>query len=187
MIGEPVFTHRGEYDENWPLPEYLTLAQYSHVVFRPDAHFIDGQIIPRNLGDRIHGTVVGALIGSLHPACKTHGLTACTSLRLQISPSRIRVCDFTVLEPNAPHEQVPTIPPLLCIEVLAPEQSPEEELDTLADYHAMAVPNIWLIDPIRRAAFTFNASGLHEADPTHLTIPNTPMRLDLTEAFAAID
>ncbi len=47
----------------------------------------------------------------------------------------------------------------------------------------MGVTNIWLIDPLRRAAFTFDATGLHEADPTRLTVPGTPIHLDLTEAF----
>jgi hypothetical protein len=51
----------------------------------------------------------------------------------------------------------------------------------------MGVKNIWLIDPIRRAAFTFDADGLHEADPANLTVPNTQIKLDLTEAFAALD
>jgi hypothetical protein len=51
----------------------------------------------------------------------------------------------------------------------------------------MGVQNVWLVDPIRRAAFTFDANGLHEADPTRLTVPGTPIHLDLTEAFAAID
>ena len=57
----------------------------------------------------------------------------------------------------------------------------------LADYFAIGVPNIWLIDPIRRSAFTFDANGLQEADPKNLTVANKPIRLDLTEAFAAID
>ncbi len=51
----------------------------------------------------------------------------------------------------------------------------------------MGVQNIWLIDPIRRAAWTFDTGGLHEIDPTHLIVPNTPIELDLTEAFAATD
>jgi hypothetical protein len=51
----------------------------------------------------------------------------------------------------------------------------------------MGVPHIWLIDPLRRTAQTFDATGLHDADPTNLTIPGTPICLDLTEAFAAID
>lgn len=35
MIAEPAFSYRGTYDENWPLPQRLTLEQYGHVVFRP--------------------------------------------------------------------------------------------------------------------------------------------------------
>ena len=49
----------------------------------------------------------------------------------------------------------------------------------------MGVPNIWLIDPIRRSASSFGANGLKEADPLNLTIANSPIHLDLTEAFSA--
>ena len=51
----------------------------------------------------------------------------------------------------------------------------------------MGVENIWLIDPIRRSARTFDAYGLHHADPTNLTVPGTAIKLDLTEPFAALD
>jgi Uma2 family endonuclease len=187
MVAEPIFDDRGEYDENWRLPERLTLAQYSRVVFRPDAHFVDGQIIPRKLGDYTHSSAIGSLIGGLHTQCESFGASCCISLRLQTSLTRIRVCDFVVLAPGAPYEQVPTVPPLLCIEVLGLGQTPEEELPTLADYLAMGVPHIWLIDPVRRSAHTFDAPGLHDADPTHLTVPGTPIHLDLSEAFSVID
>jgi len=187
MATAPVFDYRGEYDENWPLPRTLTLEQYRRVIFRPDAHFVDGEIQPRTLGDWTHSKTVGEIIGALHPACTENGLSACISLRLQTSPTRIRVCDFVVLARNAPREPVPTIPPLLCIEVITEGQSPEDEVETLSDYLAMGVTNIWLVDPIRYVAFTFDAKGLHEADPTRFTVPGTPIHLDLTEAFAAID
>jgi len=188
MATAPAFDYRGEYDENWPLPKTLTPEQYNRVIFRPDAHYVDGKILPRTLGDWTHSKIVGEITGALYNACAENGFSACISLRLQISPTRIRVCDFVVLNRNAPYEPVPTIPPLLCIEVLSQEQeSPEEELETLADYFAMGVKHIWLVDPIRRAAFTFDATGLHEADPIRLTVSGTPIHLDLTEAFAAID
>jgi Uma2 family endonuclease len=49
--------------------------------------------------------------------------------------------------------------------------SPEDRLprakEVLADYFALGVPNIWIIDPIRRSAFTGDASGLS----TKLTPP----------------
>ncbi len=187
MTIQPTFNYRGEYDENLPLPAFLTQEQYSHVVFRPDAHFIDGHIIPRHLGDRTHSDTLASLIGQLDPPCRALGISCCLSLRLQISTTRIRVCDLVALKPRHPPEQVPTTAPLLCIEVLAPGQHPSDELDTLADYLAMGVENIWLIDPIRRAAFIYGATGLHEADPNRLTVPDTPIHLDMTEAFAGLD
>lgn len=186
MTAEPSFDYAGEYDENWQLPEHLTLAQYKKVIFRPDAHYVDGRIIPRTLGDFTHGQAVGDLIAQLHPTCRALKLSSCISLRLQISPTRIRVCDFVILTAKVPREQVPTVAPLLCVEVLSPGQSPVEELDTLADYLAMGVPNIWLIDPTHRSASTFDATGFHQVDPTNLRISDTPIHLDLSEAFEAI-
>jgi Uma2 family endonuclease len=88
---------------------------------------------------------------------------------------------------DAPREEVITVPPLICVEVLSPDDRIYRAKFVLADYLNMGVQNIWLIDPLRRAAYTFDAKGLHEADPTNLTVPNSEIRLDLTEAFAAID
>ena len=88
---------------------------------------------------------------------------------------------------GAKREKVTATPPLVCIEILSPEDRLSRAKLVLADYGQMGVQNVWLIDPLRRAAWTFSAQGLHEADPSRLIVPNTPIYLDLTEAFAAID
>jgi len=46
-------------------------------------------------------------------------------------------------------------------------------------------PRIQSIDLSR--PYTCDATGLHIADPANLTIPNTPIHLDLTDPFAALD
>jgi hypothetical protein len=51
----------------------------------------------------------------------------------------------------------------------------------------MGVRNIWLIDRIRRCAYTYGAPGLLVADPAKLCVPSTPIHLDLTESFAKLD
>ena len=51
----------------------------------------------------------------------------------------------------------------------------------------MGVQHLWLIDPIRRSAHTFDTAGLHHADPANLTVPGAQIVLDLTEPFAALD
>ena len=72
----------------------------------------------------------------------------------------------------------------------APLHAPQLALQTPQETTDLArLGDLWQAadDLDYRAAFTFDASGLHEADPTSLTVPNTPIHLDLTEAFAAID
>lgn len=67
-----------------------------------------------------------------------------------------------------PIEAVITTPPLICTEVLSPlDRLPRAKI-VMADYFSMGVPNIWLTDPIRQAAYTFDATGLHGADATNL-------------------
>ena len=57
----------------------------------------------------------------------------------------------------------------------------------LADYRDMGVPNIWLIDPIPRLAYTFGEAGTKMVSETQLTVPNTPIVLDLPALFARLD
>jgi Uma2 family endonuclease len=76
---------------------------------------------------------------------------------------------------------------MICIEILSPEDRLSRAEIVLADYRAMGVPNIWLIDPIRRVAYTFDAKGLQPADATRLTVPGTAIHLDLTAFFARLD
>jgi Uma2 family endonuclease len=107
--------------------------------------------------------------------------------RIRVSPERVRICDVAVMRAEAPHEQVTATPPLICIEILSPEDRiPRAEI-VLADYRAMGVPNIWLIDPTRRMAYTFGPEGLKAADTAGLVVPGTAIRLDLTAFFARLD
>ena len=74
-------------------------------------------------------------------------------------------------------------PPLLCLEILSPEDRLSRAQSVLFDYLTMGVRHLWLIDPLRRSAYTFDQAGLHCADPTHIAIPNRPIVLDLTDAL----
>jgi Uma2 family endonuclease len=70
---------------------------------------------------------------------------------------------------------------------MSPEDRIPRATRVLADYFLMGVPNIWLIDPIRRAAHIYNATGLQPAASLILTVPGTPIRLDLNDIFLKLD
>ena len=168
-------------------PSLLTLDEYLHTSYKPDADFVDGEIEERNLGEYEHATLQTAIAAWFWPHRADWQIHPVVEQRIRVAPNRVRVCDVTILRADAPRESVTLTPPLLCIEVVSPEDRLSRIQLVLADYLAMGVENIWLADPLRRVAHTFDAAGLHLADPTRLTVPNTPIHLDLTEAFAALD
>ncbi|QMV18906.1 Uma2 family endonuclease [Granulicella sp. 5B5] len=168
-------------------PSLLTIEQYLRTSYHPDADYVDGEIEERNLGEYEHAKIqtLIAVIFTLNQ--KQWHTNAIVEQRIRVAGARVRIADIAVLRADAPRESVTLTPPLICIEVLSPEDRlPRAEL-VLADYRSMGVENIWLVDPMRRVAYTFDANGLHLADATRLTVPNTPIHLDLTEAFAALD
>jgi Uma2 family endonuclease len=168
-------------------PTLLSIEEYLQTTYHPDADYVDGEIQERNLGKYEHARLQWIIGGFFLPKETLWNIQGVTEQRIRVSATRIRVCDLVLLAADAPREEVTETPPLLCIEIMSAEDPLPRVKLVLADYVAMGVKNIWLIDPIRRTAYTFDAAGLHDADPTNLRVPNTPIHLDLTEAFAALD
>jgi Uma2 family endonuclease len=165
----------------------LSIEEYLRTSYHPDVDYIHGEIQERNLGEFEHATFQSAIAAWFWIRRSEWGIHPVIEQRMQVSSDRVRICDVGVLRADAPRERVTTTPPLICIEILSPEDRLSRAKQVLTDYLQMGVQNVWLIDPIYRSAWTFDAAGLHEADPANLFVRDTPIRLDLTEAFAAID
>lgn len=168
-------------------PALLSIEEYLRTSYKPDVDFVDGVIQERHLGEFEHATFQAAIASWFWVHRAVWAIHPVTEQRIRVAANRVRICDVTVLRADAPREKVTETAPLICIEILSPEDRLSRAKIVLSDYLAMGVANVWLIDPIYRSAWTFDAAGLHEADVTNLTVANTPIRLDLTEAFAALD
>jgi Uma2 family endonuclease len=57
-------------------------------------------------------------------------------------------------------DEVPESSPLIAIEVLSPDDSHTELMRKFADYAALGVPDIWLVDPIARRFSTYHDESL---------------------------
>ncbi len=168
-------------------PSILSIDEYLHTSYKPDVDFVEGTLQDRSMGEYEHNklqTLIAVLFTINAKLWKTNTVV---EQRIRVTGDRVRICDVAVLRADAPRESVTVTPPLICIEILSPEDRLSRAKQVLSDYLTMGVPNIWLIDPLRRAAWTFDSAGLHEANPTGLTVPDTPILLDLTEGFAALD
>ncbi len=168
-------------------PALLSIEEYLRSSYDPDADYVDGEIQERHLGEYEHGKIQGWIFQIFNLNRRSWATDVVVEQRIRINSSRVRVCEAAVLRAGAPRERVAQSAPLICIEILSPEDRISRAERVLADYFAMGVPNIWLIDPIRRTAHTYDGTGLRVADPYNLTVPGTPIHLDLTEAFAALD
>jgi len=171
-----------------PIDEpYVTVEEYLHTSYRPDCDYVDGRIEERNVGEYDHG-YLQLLLGQLFMNNReAWGIRVVTDVRTQVSPSHFRVPDLSVLRADAPREQILTHPPLIAIEILSPEDRLSRFQDRIDDYLAFGVEHIWIVDPQRRAAWTATRAGLQLAQTGELVVPETPIRVVLSELFAELD
>lgn len=154
------------------------MNEYLSTTYSPDREYVDGLIVERNLGEIPHSDVERKLIRILVGP----QIESWPEQRVQISPSRFRVPDVCVTL-GVPSERIITSPPLICIEILSPEDSLSDLQDRIDDYLAFGVPYIWLIDPLKRLAYTCDRDGIHEARTGALAIAEPPVCIALQNLF----
>ena len=170
-----------------PLIALLTLEDYLHTAYHPDQDFVDDHLEERSMGEYEHNNLQAALIAWFFNRGAEWNVRVLPEQRTRVAATRVRVPDVCLVPRNSPSEKVRTTPPLLCIEIMSPEDRTSRTVRVLDDYLAMGVPHLWVFDPLDRLALIYNAAGLKLAGATRLTIPNSPIYLDLPELFATLD
>lgn len=146
----------------------VSVFEYLHTDYRPDVDYIDGEIEERNVGEWDHARLQ-ALI-ERYPGSRESDwrILVVPEQRVQISPTRFRVPDVTVVQ-SRPKAGVVTEPPLLCIEILSPEDTHKRLQSRIDDYLSFGVPCVWVIDPEDRRGWIYTREGSHEAPNGVLT------------------
>jgi Uma2 family endonuclease len=164
-----------------PVNEYLRKS------YRPDRDYVDGEIRERNLGERDHADLQSRFVFLLCLAEHAIHVIARPELRVQVKPTRFRVPDVCVLRRNAPREQIVTQPPLVCIEVLSPEDTMLRTRERVRDYLEMGVPEVWVVDPATRSVMICAGTTTVEQTTGELKVPETPVVLSISEIFKVLD
>lgn len=166
---------------------FVTVEEYLHASYRPDCDYVDGRIEERNAGEYDHG-LLQLLVGHLFMTNRTAwARRVVTEVRTQVSRSRFRVPDLSILRADAPKEQILTHPPLIAIEILSPEDRMSRLQERVDDYLEFGVENIWVIDPETRRAWTADRFGLHLVQNGEIAVAETPIRVVLSELFGELD
>jgi Uma2 family endonuclease len=161
-----------------PVSEYLATA------YRPDCDYVDGQVQERNLGELDHSDLQRQLILLLANAKE---IRVNPELRVQVSANRFRVPDLCVMLADAPREQVVRSAPLLCLEILSPEDTLSRMVEWVHDFLNMGVRQVWIFDPRLRSAMVCEGAAMVEHTVGQLTLPGTQVTIDLAEVFRVLD
>ena len=166
-----------------PIPEH----EYLKTTYEPDCDFVDGVLEERNVGEGLHSELQ-LLIGSLlRQRQREWKIRVFTGWRTHVSARRYRIPDVTVVPRDASRTGVLETPPLLCIEILSPEDRIPRVLRRLRDFFDMGVESIWVLDPETRTGYHASPFGVMEPEDGVLRVKDSPVQVVLSEPWAEFD
>jgi Uma2 family endonuclease len=142
-----------------PLEVYLR----SGSEYEPDAEYVDGVIEERPMGQWDHASWQQAIQFWFAAHAAEWNIRVRPELRIRVTPTRFRIPDVTVVDRNQPVEQILSHAPLAVFEVLSPEDTLPRTMRRLADFAAMGIAQIWVIDPETNSFYQFTDGKLSSA------------------------
>ena len=168
-----------------PQEKYLSVEEYLRSGYDPDMDYVDGHLEERNLGEVEHAELQGAILGILSRNQREWGIRVMPECRLQVRPDKFRVPDILVLTRGEKPKRIVREAPLLCIEVLSPEDTMRRIVYRVNDYVAMGVRHVWILDPEDGSrVFVVDGDERRWTQDRILRVPGTEIRVDL-DAIAA--
>lgn len=142
----------------------VSVEEYLHTAYEPDAEYVDGVIEERFLGEDGHGAWQIALGFYFHGRRRELGIRVRSELRTKTSERRYRIPDIAVIDAAVSKEPIAITPPLIAIEILSPEDRLSRLIIRLADFESMGVPALYIIDPADNSLVRFKEGRLENVD-----------------------
>jgi Uma2 family endonuclease len=161
----------------------VSIEEYLSTSYSPDREYIDGRIVERNLGEKTHSSIQGNLFGWFWDRRKQIPFRAFLEQRVQVSATRFRVPDVTVVRTSQTQGQIFTSPPHLCIEILSKDDTMVYMQEKIDDYLRFDVPYVWIINPRLRKGYVATKSGIVEAASGILETSDPEIRVPVEELF----
>jgi Uma2 family endonuclease len=164
----------------------VSVEEYLSSSYEPDCDYVDGVLEERNLGEWDHSRLQLELARYLGNRARQWNVWIVPEQRIRIGATRFRVPDLCVIRRDRGIEQVPTKPPLVCIEILSPEDRWSRFEERIQDYLlTMGVERVWVFDPQERDVFECTESGRRQVLEDLLEAP--PVSIRISELMAELD
>jgi Uma2 family endonuclease len=165
---------------------FVPVEVYRMSSYEPDADYVDGVIEERSVGENDHSAWQGAIYSWFRQHSEEWQIRVRPELRVQISPTRYRVPDVTLLDRNLEQEPVATHPPVAVFEVLSPSDTLRQMMMRCADYEQMGIRTIVVIDP-EGPKYRYLAGRMEPLEARAFDIAGSLCRFDLDEIEKLID
>ena len=137
--------------------------EYLHTSYRPDCDYVDGFVLERNLGQHDHSRLQFLILLALGAHEREWQIYVLPEQRLKIRQRKYRVPDVMVLPACASHTPVIEEAPLLCIEIVSPNDRLADLVIRAGDYLTLGVPVTWIVDPETKRRFIYSEQGVVES------------------------
>jgi Uma2 family endonuclease len=159
----------------------VSVQEYLSTDYEPDCDYVDGVLEERNLGEQDHSRLQSLLIAFCVAHEKQWRTRCLTEQRVQVLPTRFRVPDVAIVDLDN-RDPILTKPPLVCIEVLSPEDRLNRVIRRAEDFLDMGVAEVWIIDPQPRRCYRHTkAEGFHEVPSGILATSDGRITLNVAE------
>jgi Uma2 family endonuclease len=163
----------------------VSVEDYLSTSYSPDREYLDGRIVERNLGELTHNRIQRRLIVYFDLRSKELGIEVIPEQRVQVSPTRFRVPDVTLVKSFQTIGEIFTAPPHLCIEILSKDDTLDYMQEKIDDYLRFGVPYVWIINPRLRRGYVATKAGMVEAASGVLETSDPDIRAPVAELFDA--
>lgn len=155
--------------------------------YDPDAEYVDGQIEERPMGQFDHASWQQAIQLWFAEHARDWNIRVRPELRVQTTSRNFRVPDVVVFDRDHPIEQILTRPPIAVFEVLSPEDRLPRMMKKLAEYEAMGIQTVMLIDTELPQVFLFRNGDLTKLSGTVQQLPGSRCSIDWAQVQTLLD
>ncbi len=162
---------------------FVSVEEYLHTVYEPDMDYVDGVLEDRNVGEFDQGLLQQALMLALMRFEDSANVLAIIETRTQTQATRFRVPDVALLSTDRLPDRIVRSAPLVCIEVMSPEDRLPRMKSRCMDYLRMGVPAVWIFDAAQQTAYVLTEIDFTEVRDGMLRVEGTPVEVDVQAIF----